>query len=487
MESGIPSLPQDATRAPAGSFRELWSVALPMILSSGSLSLMHVLDRIFLSRYSQEALAAATPAGMLHWTLMSFSLGTLTYVNTFVSQYEGARRPERVSASIWQGIYLGLVSGVVFLAFIPLAPAIFRLGGHDPKVQQLEIDYFSYFCAGAVPMALSTVMSSFYSGRGRTVVVMVVNFAAVGVNAVLAYLLIFGKHGFPELGIRGAAIGSVAASTFSAVAFLLLTLRPHERSTYRLWSNWRFDRELFSRLIRYGMPSGVQWTLDIAGFALFIFLVGAIGTTELAATNLAFNLNSLVFIPMMGFGTAVMTLVGMRIGEGRPRIAIRTTWLAMACAAAWTLGFAVIYLVFPETILTFYRSEENAADFAAVSQMVAGLLQFVALYSFFDSMAIVFGSAVRGAGDTRFPLLITATSGWVLMVLPTWIVCTYYREHSLTLSWWACSANVIAVGVLMLIRFQTGKWMSMRVIEASPGHDGDVPREAATEALVDAR
>jgi multidrug resistance protein, MATE family len=469
----------DQGRPPAGSFRELLSVAMPMVLSSGSLSLMHVLDRIFLTRYSEEALAAATPAGMLHWTLMSFSLGTLTYVNTFVAQYEGARRPDRVSAAVWQGLWLALISGGIFLAFIPAAPFIFRLGGHAPNVQKMEIEYFSVFCTAAVPMAVSTVMSTFYSGRGRTLIVMLVNFASVGINALLAYLLIFGYHGFPELGIRGAALASVAASVFSAAAFLLLTLRQGERATYRLWSHWRFDPELFGRLMRYGLPSGVHWAFDIAGFTLFIFFVGQIGTTELAATNLAFNLNSLVFIPMMGFGTAVMTLVGMRIGEQRPRLAIRTTRLAAALSGAWTLGFALVYLIFPGSILVFYRSEDNAAHFAAVAETVVGLLRFVALYSFFDSMAIVFGSAVRGAGDTRFPLVLSALSGWVLMVVPTYVVCKYYPAHSLTLSWAACSLNVIVVGIGLFLRFQTGLWMSMRVIEHPAQIEEQQPAEEA--------
>lgn len=474
-------MPADRSHPP-GSFRELWGVALPLILSCGSLSLMYVVDRIFLTWYSTEALAAVMPAGVLHWTVISLLLGTVTYTNTFVAQYDGARRKDRVVASLWQGIYLALAAGLLLVIFVPLADEIFALIGHAPAVQRQEAAYFSILVAAAVPMSMAGALACFFSGRGRTTVVMWVNFTAAGVNILIDYLLIFGTGPFPELGIRGAAIATVTAKTAELVLYVWLVLRYRDREGYRILEHRRFDRELFGRLLRYGLPTGFMWLAEVAAFAVFVFLVGQIGTTELAATTIAFNLNAMAFIPVIGIGIAVMTLVGKRIGEGRPELAVRTTWLAFALAGAWMLGFAAIYLFAPGFILAPYASGSDPAEFAPIRELVIVLLYFVATYSFFDAMAVVFSSAVRGAGDTRFSLIFTFLCGWLLMVLPT-AIFTVYSGGNLWLSWTAATVYILVVGSGFLVRFQRGKWQSMRVIEpqvalADEAVAGEVPTGA---------
>jgi MATE family multidrug resistance protein len=163
--------------------------------------------------------------------------------------------------------------------------------------------------------------------------------------------------------------------------------------------------------------------VDIAGFSVFVFVIGSLGARELAATSLAFNLNTLAFVPLIGIGIAVMTLVGNRVGEGRPELAVKTTWTAFTLSAVWMIGFAIVYLCFPDTILAPYKASGNtsAEEFAAIRETVIVLLQFVSAYCFFDAMLVIFSNAVRGAGDTRFPMLITFVCCWFVMVLPTWV------------------------------------------------------------------
>lgn len=472
-----------------GSTRELLAIAVPLVFSSGSLSLMHVIDRIFLTWYSTEALAASMPAGVLHWTVMSIFIGTATYVNTFVAQYEGSGRKDRVVASVWQGVYLAVVGGACVPAvFAPLCPLIFAAAGHTPVVQALEADYFSILCFGAVPMIAASAMSTFFSGRGRTQVLMWVNFGIAAVNIVLDYVMIFGVGPFPEMGIRGAAIATVISQVCGVLMYAALIVRERDRDGYAIFRQRGFDRELFGRLLRYGLPTGFQFFSDIAGFMVFIFLIGQIGTAEQAATNLAFNLNSMAFIPMMGFGTAVMTLVGKRIGEGRPELAVRTTWLAFGWCSAYMLVFCAIYILLPDVILYPYAVKQTPAEFAPIRELVHVLLVFVAVYSFFDGMMIIFGSAVRGAGDTRFSLVFTLIAGWSLMVAPTWIVWTFF-EPDLLAAWSAVTAYLVVAGFGFLVRFQMGQWKSMRVIEddAVPQAEVAMPPisvDAAAEPVV---
>ena len=456
--------PHTDEKHPPGSARELLHLALPLIVSSGSVSLMHVIDRVFLTWYSSDALAAAMPAGVLHWTAISVAMGTALYANTFVAQYEGAKRKDRVAAAIWQGIYLSLLAGTVMLVLAPLSRSIFAAIGHDASVQTLEADYFGILCLGGVPMVLAGVLSCFFSGRGRTIVIMWVSMTASAVNMILDYCFIFGLGPCPQWGIQGAAAATVIANFVSVFLYVWLVLRKPVSQEYQFWANRRFDRELFLRFVRYGLPNGLQFLIDISAFALFILLIGKLGSDSLAASNLAFNVNTLAFIPLMGLGTAVMILVGRRIGEGRPQLAVRTTWIAFGLSGSCMALFAILYVALPDIILAPYAAYTDAARFAAIREQVVILLRFVALFAFFDAMAIVFGSAVRGAGDTRFSLVFSCLSGWSLMVVPTFAVWFWYGG-SLVASWTACTAYIIVLGVGFLIRFQTGQWQTMRVIE----------------------
>jgi MATE family multidrug resistance protein len=216
--------------------------------------------------------------------------------------------------------------------------------------------------------------------------------------------------------------------------------------------------------MKFGLPSGVQLFVDVANFTLFVQLVGRLGSLPLAATNLAFNLNTLAFIPLMGIGTAVMTLTGQRIGEGRPRLAVRTTWLAFCLSTAYMILFALVYLLLPHLILAPYKLRSNPADFPVIEEHVVHLLRFVAVYSLFDAMNIIFSSTTRGAGDTRFALVFSLLTGFLVMVVPTWWGMRLGYQ-SLSVPWFAVTACVIVLGIGFFWRFMQGKWMTMRVIE----------------------
>ena len=208
------------TPSKPGSCSELLRIAVPLVISSGTLSLMQVLDRMFLMWYSTDALAAAMPSGLLHWSLMSIAIGTAGYVNTFVAQYEGAGRPDRVAGAMWQGIYFCIFASAIMLFFLPCTEGIFRLVGHEKAVQDLECTYFRILCVGTAPFLFSAVLSCFYSGRGRTMTIMWVNLAATVINAALNYWLVFGGWGVPAMGIAGAGWATVIASCLGVAAFV---------------------------------------------------------------------------------------------------------------------------------------------------------------------------------------------------------------------------------------------------------------------------
>ncbi len=462
----------------ADSLHELMVVAIPLILSAGSMMLMQFIDRIYLTWYSSSALAASLPASMLNWSTSAIAFGAVAYVNSFVSQYDGANRPDRISRAIWQSVYLGILIIIATVPFVAVAWSMVPLFGHAPEVIQFEQQYYLLLCLASVPMIIKTGLSAFYSGRGETGVILKVNLVMLAINAILDPLMIYGAGPFPEMGIMGAGIATIITSLTGTVCYLFLLSRPREREVYRFWQERAWDSDLIRRMLRYGLPSGFQTLGDAGAFTLFIFMVGRLSESALAATNLAFNLNMLVFVPMLGVGTAVTILVGRHIGEGRADLAAKSTWLAMIGTGSLVLLCCSAYIVAPWHLLEPFRRYADPEEFAKIEPLVLQILKYVAIYSLFDAMLVVFGSAIRSAGDTRVSLMVNMFSAWFLMVIPV-AVMEYYGVLTLERCWYACTANIVVGGLIFMLRFQYGPWREMTVIELEESIPPRVPTSNA--------
>ena len=466
----MPSSADPLIDSPTDGFsnlKELTRVALPLMLSAGTQSLMNAADRIILAGCSEDALAAVTPASMLHWTIVCVPMGTILYANTFISQFDGAGQKDRMLSSFWQAVWLAIVSGFLLWMFLPFSRMLLPLSGHSPNVVELEAQYFNILCAGAPIHMLGTALSCFFSGRRRTTVVMFNSMLAVAVNGVVAYILTYGAGPIPAMGIRGAAIGTVAARCVELAVYIVFIVRDARREVLPLWSICAIDRGLLKQFLRYGIPSGLHFFVDISGFTMFLLIVGNLNNQALAATNIAFSINGLIFVPLLGFGTAIQTVVGHHIGAGRIDAARATTKNAAIMGVVWTGTMGVILVVFPEWLLRpfFLLANPEAiggADIATLAKTAAYLLNFVAAYSVFDSLAVVYSSALRGAGDTVFPMVITLLSSWLIMVVPALIIIQS-RHASVLALWLTCTAHISFSGICMLLRYLSGRWQRIQL------------------------
>jgi MATE family multidrug resistance protein len=455
-----PSL-RDWWRRPGGG-RELLALAWPLIVSNGFSVAQLTLDRILLGQAGGEAVGAAMPAALLFWSLQNLFLHTANYATTFVAQYAGAGRPERVGPVVWQSLWFSVVGGIVFLGLVPLAGPLVALGGNTAELQALEAVFLRCLCFAALPNLLAASAGSFFTGRGESRVILVVNTCGLIVNGLLDYAWIFGRWGFPAWGIEGAGWATVCGSVTSAALSLALFLRPRYRKAFGTTAGWRFDPALFRRLLHFGLPNGLLVALDTFSFAAFTFLVGRLGPAELAATSIAFALNLLILLPVLGFGQAVEVLVGRRLGEGRPDLAERATWTGFTLAWLGLAAAAVAFVTVPEWLALPFRSDADPHSVAAFA-LVPLILRFVAVYSLFDAANLVFSFALRGAGDTRFVTVAALGLAWPVMVLPTWAAWRF--DWGLAWAWGFASAYVILLAFTFLGRFRQGKWKTMRVIE----------------------
>ena len=443
-------------------YRDVFAISLPMVASMGSMTIMHFTDRVFLANYSVDTIAASMPAGIAAFALISFFLGVAGYTNTFIAQYTGSGTHDRLGAALWQAVYFSLAAGVLLVFTALPAGPLFDLVGHPPAVRKLEIVYFQILVLGSVFLLLEWTLACFYSGRGLTRTVMIVNAVGAAFNVPLDYALINGVWGFPEMGIAGAGIATVAGHGVMLLLYLRLIFTRKNDDTFGVWRNRSFDGKLFLRLMKFGIPKGAQFFMDIFAFTFFVFMIGRLGTVELAATNIVFAINTLAFLPMIGFSIGVTTLVGQAIGGRRPQGGEEATTSTLHITTAYMVAIALLFLLAPEALLRLFLSKAHHQ--AEISAIGVVLLRFVAMYCLLDALNLVYAGALQGAGDTRFVMCASAVLSLGVMIIPVY-VCIQYLDAGLYAAWVFATAYVCALALVFWWRYKQGQWKRMRVIE----------------------
>jgi len=450
-------------RRPCGG-QDVFQIALPLMISTGSWSLMLFFDRMFLMWNSAEEVAAALPGGMTYWTMICLPIGMAGFVNTFVAQYHGAERPERIGATVWQGIWFGLLMIPLFALISPWVAEIFVMAGHKGEVLLHEQTYFRILSMGAFAAVLSSSMSSFFTGRSLTWVVMAIDVSSVVANIVLDYAMIFGELGFPEMGIAGAAWATTICTCLKPLVYAAVIFWPSNVSRFKLLTNWMPEWELLRRMCVYGGPSGLQMLVEAIGFCYITLLVDSFGLVPGAATTITLSLNSVAFVPLIGLGIATSTLVGQQITRERTDLAERATNTAFVIATGYSLVFALIYLFAADVLLMGHQIGAENSNAVEIREMTRVLLRFAAVFCLFDGMQMVFAGALRGAGDTAFILVTTL----VIAVVGA-IGCSYGIQLGGGIYWWwtVVTAWILSLGIAFYLRFRNGAWRQMRVIEES--------------------
>jgi len=445
-------------------WKSLLKMAWPLIVANSFWNLQLTIDRVFLGQYSTEALAAAMAVMGVFWTPMALLQQTAAYLMTFVAQYFGAKENKMIGPAVWQALYLSVGGGLLFLGLIPLADWIFPKLGHSPQVTALEIEYFKALCHCALPTAIVAAASSFFSGLGSTRVVMWVNCVGLIANVIFDYLLIFGNLGFPALGLAGAGYATALATWCSVFYALYLLFQKKNEEEFAVRSAWKVHWDLMKRYLRYGLPSGLQWALEGLAFTVFLIFIGRMtnGDAALASSGIVVTVMMLAVLPAMGMAQAVAIQLGQHLGEKKADLAEACTWSGLQLALMYIFTVGMSFLLFPNFYLSWFHNPSQAALWNEVSIIVPYLLMYVALFTSFDSMNLIFSFALKGAGDTRFVTLVALTVPWPLMVGPTWFMKDW--EGAVYWAWGAASVFIIFQSFIFLTRFRGGKWKHMSVI-----------------------
>lgn len=456
-----------ATKNYTRNFREVLLTAAPLIMAAMGHAINLFVDRLMLANYSSLSVSAAFPAGLTAFALSCIFVGTIGYSNTFIAQYFGAQNYQRIGTAVWQGIFIALFGGVIMMGGYFWARPLFDFFGHQADVRVLEVQYHQIICMGMIFMLLSIALGAFWSGRGKTSMVMWTNIIVTAINIPCNYVLIFGYRFsddfiIPEMGIAGAAYGTLFASFCGMLMYAIPFLaRANNRQLYRTATKiW--DWQLCKRMLRFGTPSGVQLFLDLTSFNVFVILLGNINIVVQEAASIAFGLNALAFIPMIGLGQTVAILVGQAVGARDIKHAEQSVRSALVLILLYMSVMAFFFIVHPELILSWFVRANDEKQIE-VMIMAKYFLYFIATYLLFDGLFVVYCNAIKGAGDTRFAMWMGSALAWLVFAIPC-LLC-YKLGGGVWHLWSILVIYVIFCGAIFYYRYRTGLWKKMRVIE----------------------
>ena len=448
---------QNALEPDETSFRFMLKIGGPMVVATISYTLMQFVDRLMVAHYSQEALAAVLPASMISFVPSSFLLGLMTTVNTFVSQSFGRRAYRDCAHYAWQALYLGLVySCLTFAILWPLARRIFILMDQPADVVDLEVTYLRIMLLGQFVVVSIWATNQFFMGIHRARITMITALISQAVNVLANYVLIFGKWGFPEMGIAGAAWGTVIGAVVNAVTRVAWFLSPGIHKTFHSRRSFGFDMPKILDLVKIGSPSGFALMINTAFIGAILFsLIGRFGTAAQAATSAVYSCMTLSFMPVIGIGIALTATVGKSIGRDRKDIAAKQTSLCLRVSVAYMGLVGIGFYLFRHAIINAWGLTPEASTLGARIMICAAIFQV------FDAAVITYNGALRGAGDTLWLGLITTVGAFLVLGFGGWLIVTLAPQWNAIGPWVAYTLHVILVGVVNRWRFKSNHWHSI--------------------------
>ncbi|MEQ8493157.1 MAG: MATE family efflux transporter [Gammaproteobacteria bacterium] len=431
--------------------QRILSLALPVIGGMVSQNILNLVDTAMVSRLpaSDAALAAVGYGGFALFVAQALILGFATGVQATASRRKGQGRLAETAWFLNAALLIIVcVAPLLSLAVHHAAPALYPFINRDPRVIELGVPYLQIRAIGIVFVAMNFSFRGYWNAIDLTRLYMTTLVTMHAINIVLNYVLIFGHFGAPALGVEGAAIASVAALGCGTLFYYVFGLRYAREHGFLRALPPRAD---VVRLVRLSLPSGVQQLFFAGGFLATFWIIGRIGTAEVAGANVLINLMLVAFLPGMGLGLAAATLVGQALGRGDADDAARWGWdvVRLALIAMGLLGLPMV--VMPATLVTaIYDLEPDTLA------LVLWPLRLVGLSMLFEAVGAVLQSALLGAGDARRVMLVAVTGQWLLF-LPLAYLAGPVLGHGLTVIW----SLQVAYRALQAAVF-SGFWLSRR-------------------------
>lgn len=434
----------------------VWELAWPTIAAMLTQTLVRWADVKMVGSLGREAVAAVTGAGHVYWFLQTVVVAVTTGLVALIARAVGARDRDLADATLRQGIVLGTAFGVVtMVAGFPLRFLAIEIYGVEETVVRYGATYLVWLLVGNVPFTLGFVFATALRAAGDTRTPLVVGIFANILNVFLNWVLIYGNLGAPPLGVAGAGMASSLAMLFQMVVFWYLWgtarlgLRPGE-------GTFAPDLGLWRRILKVGYPATLEGALWHVGLVLFMRLMSRYGTAEFAAYNIGAQILALSFLPGVGFAVAASTLVGQHLGDRQPERAARSGWRSLAGGITALSLNGVLIIAFAEPIAGWFIDDAEVVALTVDFIWILGIAQPLMAVEF------VMGGALRGAGDTRYPLGVVFVGLFLCRLIPATLAAIAFHAP-IQIVWSALLLDYATKAALLIARFVRGAWKEIEV------------------------
>ena len=447
----------------AGGIRDLLAIAFPMMISTACDGVMTFTDRLFLSRVGSEQMNAALGGGITFQTLMFFFVGLTGYSTALVAQYYGAGEWKNSPKAAFQAILVTLIAWPVILLLKPLAVSFYYQMNLPVDQVAYQVQYLNILAWGGLFGMLRQTISCYFTGIGKAKVVMVATITAMIVNVVLDYILIYGKLGFPVMGIRGAALATVAGGFAAMVILLMAYFSRYNRVNFSVMKSFRFDWKIMKKLIHFGYPAGLEMLLNFLAFFFMTAMLQSQGESEATATTIMFNWDLVSYIPLLGIEIAVTSLVGRYMGAGRPQVAHRAAISAVRTGMLYSVVVLALFLSIPEILVRVFHPQTPTALFEGAVPLAKSMIRIASLYVLAQAVMVSLIGTLRGAGDTFYTMVLSVSANWAF--IPLLYLCLYVFDLSIPFGWLAIVLVYLVFCYFIYRRFRSEKWKKLRVIQ----------------------
>ncbi len=439
--------------------RNVLAMSIPIVITTCSRLVMDLADFTMITTLGNAAQGAIMPAQLVMWTFIVLGMGTTSIVNTFVAQSLGRGRPKETSAYAWQGIYMSLGYGTACLGLYAFLPHAIRWTGHSPQIAELELIYCNVMVLSIGPSIAGEALAGFFNGIQKPKVTMWTAIEANLLNVGLSLALMYGVGPIPAMGIAGVAWGTVAGVSYRFVRLLLAFLSSENHARFSTRTTWKFDGEKVQSIIRVGFPQGLQWLSDVVVWMLFInFLVGRMfDDAHLIASNVAWQFMRIAFMPAIGVGIALSSLVGKAVGQGDPKMAMRFARWAVMILLGYLGVLSLFYLFYRVELIELFNTDPKIVRIASNIMICAVIFQVS------DALGITYNAALRGAGDTFWPAMLFVVSHWVIVIGGGWTIATLKPDWGSIGPWSAATFLLIFLSVALWWRWSSGAWQKINI------------------------
>lgn len=457
MTDNVAPMTMDSAEATAPTswvteFRATFALAWPLVIAQLAQNMLHTTDVILLGWLGSDYLAAGTLATTFLMPFLVGGVGVVGAVAPLVAQARGSRNIKAVRRIVRQGCWAAIALAAVLVPIVLQIKPIYQALGQDPQATELANQFIQIAAWSLFPALGIIAFRSLLSAFDATRAILVITVMGVLVNALTAYVLIFGHFGFPRLELRGAAIATTLTNVVMLIAMVTYVVRHRRLKRFHVLARfWKPDWPRFREIFRIGTPIGLTVVAEVGMFTAAALLMGRLGTDEVAAHAIALQCASIAFMVPLGLGVAATVRVGMAYGRGDVEGIRKAGWTSFMMGTAFMTISCISFLTLGPHIVQVFLDPHVDANVTSLT-LAASYLVVAGVFQLVDGAQVVAAHSLRGLSDTKIPMILAIVGYW-MVGLPIAYFLGFVAEWRGVGIWIGLASGLAFVAVVLVTRF----------------------------------